>query len=196
MIVGPYQSKLTPYTGLPESTSTFTLGLMEESPQLIKNGLIFADLLWVRSQFALNFFNFYFNHNFHTQGDIFWKKIAVRAHIRIFLAFRICINFCPILKIEPAGPDLLWTFWKCSQSTKLGLFPLFWWSKFDRFYIWPFFDQKQLSWPVLPLREHERPLTRLPKATFTFGLGPTVWLHEAIEYSAHKLIRQRKYYAF
>ena len=117
----------------------------------------------------------------------------MRAHIRILLAFRICINFCPILKIEPAGPDLLWTFWKCSQSTKLGLFPLFWWSKFDRFYIWPFFDQKQLSWPVLPLREHERPLTRLPKATFTFGLGPTVWLHEAIEYSAHKLIRQRKY---
>ena len=50
-----------------------------------------------------------------------------------------------------------------------------------------------MSWPVLPLREHERPLTRLPKATFTFGLGPTVWLHEAIEYSAHKLIRQRKY---
>ena len=51
-----------------------------------------------------------------------------------------------------------------------------------------------MSWPVLPLREHERPLTRLPKATFTFGLGPTVWLHEAIEYSAHKLIRQRKYF--
>ena len=130
---------------------------------------------------------------FTHKETFFEKKIVVRAHIRIFLAFRICINFCPILKIEPAGPDLLWTFWKCSQSTKLGLFPLFWWSKFDRFYIWPFFDQKQLSWPVLPLREHERPLTRLPKTTFTFGLGPTVWLHEAIEYSAHKLIRQRKY---
>ena len=127
-----------------------------------------------------------------THKETVFDFFAVRAHIRIFLAFRICINFCPILKIEPAGPDLLWTFWKCSQSTKLGLFPLFWWSKFDRFYIWPFFDQKQLSWPVLPLREHERPLTRLPKATFTFGLGPTVWLHEAIEYSAHKLIRQRK----
>ena len=42
---------------------------------------------------APNFFNFYFNHNFHTQGDIFWKKFAVRAHIRIFLAFRICIYF-------------------------------------------------------------------------------------------------------
>ena len=129
----------------------------------------------------------------HTRRHFFKKNSAVRAHIRIFLAFRICINFCPISKFEPAGPDLLWTFWKCSQSMKLGLFPLFWWSKFDRFYIWPFFDQKQLSWPVLPLREHERPLTRLPKATFTFGLGPTVWLHEAIEYSAHKLIRQRKY---
>ena len=164
---------------------------MEESPQLIKNGLIFADLLWVRSQFALNFFNFYFNHNFHTQGDIFWKEIAVRAHIRIFQAFRICINFCPILKIEPAGPDLLWTFWKCSQSTKLGLFPLFWWSKFDSFYILPFFDQKQLSGPVLPLWEHERPLTRLSKAIFTFGVGPMVWPHEAVDYSAHKYHRQR-----
>ena len=79
---------------------------MEESPQLIKNGLIFADLLWVRSQFALNFFNFYFNHNFHTQGDIFWKKFAVRAHIRIFLAFRIYVNFYSNLKIESATPDL------------------------------------------------------------------------------------------
>ena len=125
--------------------------------------------------------------------QFFFKKNAVRAHIRIFLAFRICINFFPILKIEPAGPDLLWTFWKCSQSTKLGLFPFFWWSKFDRFYIWPFFDQKQLSSPVLPLREHERPLTRQSKATFTFGLGPTVWPHDAVEYSAQRLYRQRKY---
>ena len=121
MIVGPYQSKLTQYTGLPESTPTFTLSLMEELPQLIENGLIFTDLLRVRSQFALNFFHFYFNHKFHTQGDSFWEFFAVRAHIRIFLAFRICINFCPISKFEPAGPDLLWTFWKCSQSTKLGL---------------------------------------------------------------------------
>ena len=135
MIVGPCQSKLTPYTGLPESTSTFTLGLMEEAPQLIKNGLIFADLLWVSSQFALNFFNFYFNHNFHTQGDIFWKKFAVRAHIGIFLAFRICINFYPISKNELARVNLLsehlgarfrafcqiswvaeWTVWGVCQS--------------------------------------------------------------------------------
>ena len=191
MIGGPYQSKLTPYTGLPESTPTFTLSLMEELPQLIKNGLIFTDLLWVCSQFALNFFHFYFNHKFHTQGETFWNFFAVRAHIRIFLAFRICINFCPISKFEPAGPDLLWTFWKCSQSTKLGLFPLFWWSKFDSFYILPFFDQKQLSGPVLPLWEHERPLTRLSKAIFTFGLGPMVWPHEAVDYSAHKYHRQR-----
>ena len=79
MIGGPYQSKLTPYTGLPESTPTFTLSLMEELPQLIKNGLIFTDLLWVCSQFALNFFHFYFNHKFHTQGDIFWKKICCES---------------------------------------------------------------------------------------------------------------------
>ena len=98
---------------------------MEESPQLIKNGLIFADLLWVRSQFALNFFNFYFNHNFHTQGDIFEKKFAVRAHIRIFLAFRICINFYPILKIEPAMLDLLSTFLDMLWEQKIGFFALF-----------------------------------------------------------------------
>ena len=188
-MIGSYQGFSTSYTGLPESTSTFTLDLLGGSQQLTEKSPIFGKCC---SHFALNIYHIYFNWIFHTHGDRFSKKIAVGAPIRIFLAFRICINFCPISKFEPAGSDLLWTFWKCSQSTKLGLFPLFWWSKFDRFYIWPFFDQKQLSWPVLPLREHERPLTRLPKATFTFGLGPTVWLHEAIEYSAHKLIRQRK----
>ena len=157
----------------------------------VKNLQICPLQIFVRPEFALNFCYTYFNWIFHPQGVTFWKNFAVRAHIRIFLAFRICINFFPILKIEPAGPDLLWTFWKCSQSTKLGLFPLFWWSKFDSFYILPFFDQKQLSGPVLPLWEHESPLTRLSKSIFTFGLGPMVWPHEAVDYSAHKYHRQR-----
>ena len=194
MIVGPYQSKLTPYTGLPESTSTFTLGLMEESPQLIKNGLIFADLLWVRSQFALNFFNFYFNHNFHTQGDIFWIFFAVRAHIRIFLAFRICINFYPILEIELARPNLPPKIWGHSQGKKLSIFAIFCGSKPDTFYILSICDLKESSEPILPLWGHERPLTRLSKDTLTFDLGPSAWAHKAGAYSALKLYSGRKYW--
>ena len=53
---------------------------------------------------------------------------------------------------------------------------------------WSISDQKQLSGPVLPLREHKRPLTRLFKAIFTVGLGPMVWPHEAVDYSALKII--------
>ena len=41
----------------------------------------------------------------HIETD-FQKKFAVGAPIRIFLAFRICINFYSILKIEPARPHL------------------------------------------------------------------------------------------
>ena len=94
MIGGPYQSKLTPYTGLPESTPTFTLGLMEELPPLIKNGLIFTDLLWVCSQFALNFFHFYFNHKFHTQGDSFWKIFCCESTCQNLSSFQ---NLCQLL---------------------------------------------------------------------------------------------------
>ena len=162
MIVGPYQSKLTPYTGLPESTPTFNLDIMEGSPQLVKNGLIFTDLLWVRSQFALNFFHFYFNHKFHTQGDIFWIFFAVRAHIRIFLAFRICINFCPILKIEPAGPDFALNFLEMLSEHKIGTSHFFDGQQLTVFTFCPFltrssclglfyhFDSKKVHWPGYP----------------------------------------------
>ena len=37
---------------------------------------------------------------------LFGNFFAVRAHIRIFVAFIICINFYSILKIEPARPHL------------------------------------------------------------------------------------------
>ena len=37
---------------------------------------------------------------------------------------------------------------------------------------------------ILPLQEHERPLTRLSKTTFIFDLAPTVWPHEASENDA------------
>ena len=105
MIGGPYQSKLTPYTGLPESTPTFTLSLMEVLPQLIKNGLIFTDLLWVCSQFALNFFHFYFNHKFHTQGDIFWKKLLWEHILESFKLSESVSTF--ILSWKLSLPDLI-----------------------------------------------------------------------------------------
>ena len=62
-------------------------------------------------------------------------KFTVRAHIRIFQSFRICIYFYPTFKIEPARAESSQFIWKCSQSkisdflailTKiLGLFQIF-----------------------------------------------------------------------
>ena len=105
-MVEPQQGKWTSCTGLPESSSNFTLGLLGESQQLHENEWKFADLPWVCPQFALKFCHTYFYWIFHPQGVTFWQFFAVRAHIRIFLAFRICINFYSILKIEPARPHL------------------------------------------------------------------------------------------
>ena len=105
-MVEPQQGKWTSCTGLPESSSSFTLGLFGESQQLNENEWKFADLPWVCPQFALKFCHTYFYWIFHPQGVTFWQFFAVRAHIRIFLAFRICINFYSILKIEPARPHL------------------------------------------------------------------------------------------
>ena len=112
-------------TGLPESSSSFTLGLFGESQQLHENEWKFADLPWVCPQFALKFCHTYFNWIFHHQGVTFWKKFAVRAHIRIFLAFRICLNFYPILKIEPARPNLPPKTWGQVQGKKLSIFAIF-----------------------------------------------------------------------
>ena len=72
----------------------------------VKNLQICPLQIFVRPEFALNFCYTYFNWIFHPQGVTFWQFFAVRAHIRIFLAFIICINFYSILKIEPARPHL------------------------------------------------------------------------------------------
>ena len=72
---------------------------MGESQQLHENEWKFADLPWVCPQFALKFCHTYFYWIFHPQGVTFWHFFAVRAHIRIFLAFRIYINFYSIFKI-------------------------------------------------------------------------------------------------
>ena len=105
-MTGSYQGFSTSYTGLPESTSTFTLDLLGGSQQLTEKSPIFGKCC---SHFALNIYHIYFNWIFHTHGDRFSKKkIAVGAPIRIFLAFRICINFYSTLKIEPASPRGSW----------------------------------------------------------------------------------------
>ena len=117
----------------------------------------------------------------------------MRAHIRIFLAFRICLNFYPILKIEPARPNLPPKTWGQVQGKKLSIFAIFCGSQPDTFCILSICDQKESSEPILPLWGHERPLTRLSKDTLTFDLGPTVWAHKAGAFSARKLYGGRKY---
>ena len=160
----------------------------------VKNLQICPLQIFVRPEFALNFCYTYFNWIFHPQGVTFWQFFAVRAHIRIFLAFRICINFYPILKIEPARPNLPPKIWGHSQGKKLSIFAIFCGSKPDTFYILSICDQKESSETILPLWGHERPLTRLSKDTLTFDLGPTVWAHKAGAFSALKLYSGRKYY--
>ena len=134
--------------------------------------------------------------NFSPSRSYFLKKFAVRAHIRIFLAFRICINFYPILEIELARPNLPPKIWGHSQGKKLSVFAIFCGSKPDTFYILSICDLKESSEPILPLWGHERPLTRLSKDTLTFDLGPTVWAHKAGAFSARKLYGGRKYIFF
>ena len=124
---------------------------------------------------------------------LFDNFFAVRAHIRIFLAFRICLNFYPILKIEPARPNLPPKTWGQVQGKKLSIFAIFCGSQPDTFCILSICDQKESSELILPLWGHERPLTRLSKDTLTFDLGPTVWAQKAGAFSALKLYSGRKY---
>ena len=143
-MVGPQQGKSTSYTGLrlPESSSSFTLRLLGESQQLIENEWKFADLPWVCPQFALKFCHTYFYWIFHPQGVTFWHFFAVRAHIRIFLAFRICINFYPILEIELARPNLPPKSWGYSQGKRLSIFAIFVGQNLTLFTFCPFVTQK------------------------------------------------------
>ena len=169
-MVWSYQGFSTSYTGLPESTSSFTLDLLGDSQQLTEKSPIFGKccshftlnidhiyfngvllllcsrtnsesqcgkvihknqwgereirFFWI-SRFPHWFFMYYFSAltfrvrplrlyrgnpiEFFTQMEAdFQKKIAVGASIRIFLAFRICINFYSTLKIEPASPRGSW----------------------------------------------------------------------------------------
>ena len=144
--------------------------------------------------FALKFCHTSFYWIFHPQGVTFWRFFAVRAHIRIFLAFRICINFYPMLKIEPARPNLPPKTWGHFQGKKLSILAIFGGSK--PFCILSICDQKESWESILPLCGHERILTRLSKNTLTFDLGPNVWAQKAGVFSAQIvqiLCGERKY---
>ena len=67
---------------------------------------------------ALNFYQICFTSIFHPEEMVLSKNFATSAHVRIFLAFKIYINFYSNLKIEPATPDLHLKFLKCTQCTK------------------------------------------------------------------------------
>ena len=132
--------------------------------------------------------------NFSPSRSYFLTIFAVRAHIRIFLAFRICINFHPIFEIELARPNLPPKIWGHFQGKKLSIFAIFCGSKPDTFYILSICDLKEASEPILPLWGHERRFNSLSKDTLTFDLGPTVWAHKAGAFRARKLYSGRKYY--
>ena len=81
------------------------------------------------------FYHIYFNCIFNPKGDTFWINFDMRAHIRIFQTFRICINFYAILKIEPAMLDLLSTLLDMLWEQKIGFFAFFGLGKSDTFYV-------------------------------------------------------------
>ena len=94
------------------------------------------------------------------------KKFATSAHIRIFLAFRIYINFYSNLKIEPATPDLHLNFLKCTQCKKSCFLLFFELGNSDLFYVWSILTGKKSPEPIFGLRVHGLFLTQLFKSVF------------------------------
>ena len=104
--------------------------------------------------FALNFYQIYFTSIFHPEKMVLSKKCATSAHIRIFLAFRIYINFYFNLKIEPATPDLHLNFLKCTQCKKSCFLLFFALGNSDLFYVWSILTGKKSPEPIFGLRVH------------------------------------------
>ena len=104
---------------------------------------------------------------FFTQKKWFYqKKSATSAHIRIFLAFRIYINFYSNFKIEPATPDLHLNFLKCTQCKKSCFLLFFALGNSDLFYVWSILTGKKSPEPIFGLRVHGLFLTQLSKSVF------------------------------
>ena len=117
-------------------------------------------------RFALNSYQIYFTSIFHPEKIVLSKKSATSAHIRIFLAFRIYINFYSNFKIEPATPDLHLNFFKCTQCKKSCFLLFFELGNSDHFYVWSILTGKKSPEPIFGLRVHGLFLTQLSKSVF------------------------------
>ena len=116
---------------------------------------------------------------FFTQKKWFYqKKSATSAHIRIFLAFRIYINFYSNLKIEPATPDLHLNFLKCTQCKKSCFLLFFALGNSDLFYVWSILTGKKSPEPIFGLRVHGLFLTQLSKSVFKSKISSFICLYQ------------------
>ena len=109
------------------------------------------------------------------------KKSATSAHIRIFLAFRIYINFYSNLKIEPATPDLHLNFLKCTQCKKSCFLLFFALGNSDLFYVWSILTRKKSPEPIFGLRVHGLFLTQLSKSVFKSKISSLICPYQASE---------------
>ena len=144
----------------------------------VKNLQICPLQIFVRPEFALNFCYTYFYWIFHPQGVTFWQFFAVRAHIRIFLAFRIYINFYSNLKIEPATPDLHLNFLKCTQCKKSCFLLFFALGNSDLFYVWSILTGKKSPEPIFGLQVHGLFLTQLFKSVFKSNISSLIFPYQ------------------
>ena len=124
--------------------------------------------------FALNFHQICFTSIFHPEKIVLSKKFAMSAHIRIFLAFRIYINFYSNLKIEPATPDLHLNFLKCTQCKKSCFLLFFALGNSDLFYVWSILTGKKSPEPIFGLRVHGLFLTQLFKSVFKSNISSLI----------------------
>ena len=116
---------------------------------------------------------------FHPQGVTFWQFFTVRAHIRIFLAFRICINFYSILINEPARPHLPPKNLGAFSGQEIVYIGHFLWIK-----TWHFLHFVNL-WPEGVIRDHFttlrawKTIDQAFQRHTNFWPRSTVWAHSA-----------------
>ena len=128
----------------------------------MKNSVLWSKCTQLCTQFSSNLLHF----NFSPRKMVLSKKFATSAHIRIFLAFRIYINFYSNLKIEPATPDLHLNFLKCTQCKKSCFLLFFALGNSDLFYVWSILTGKKSPEPIFGLQVHGLFLTQLSKSVF------------------------------
>ena len=140
----------------------------------MKNSALWPKCTQLCTQFSSNLLYF----NFSPRKNGFIKKSAASAHIRIFLAFRIYINFYSNLKIEPATPDLHLNFLKCTQCKKSCFLLFFALGNSDLFYVWSILTGKKSPEPIFGLRVHGLFLTQLSKYVFKSKISSLICLYQ------------------